>query len=233
QAGGSTDASFLQAIVVGLTNLIFTFVAIAFIDKWGRKPLLIIGTSSMALALIMATLAFNNATYTINEETLNKVENDEIKTVLSELNGTSFYSQKEFFAQVEPMLSQKQFIEFKQSGIKSFININAVLVLIAILMYVAAFAISLGPVMWTMLSEIFPGNVKGLAISIVGFFNSLVSYSVTQFFPWELSNLGPTLTFAIYAGLAILSIAFVSRYIIETKGKTLEEVQEVLIKSQK
>jgi hypothetical protein len=45
--------------------------------------------------------------------------------------------------------------------------------------------------------------------------------------------LGPTLTFAIYAGLAILSIAFVSRYIIETKGKTLEEVQEVLIKSQK
>jgi hypothetical protein len=70
-----------------------------------------------------------------------------------------------------------------------------------------------------------------LAISIVGFFNSLVSYSVTQFFPWELSNLGPTLTFAIYAGLAILSIAFVSRYIIETKGKTLEEVQEVLIKN--
>jgi len=231
QAGGSTDASFLQAIVVGLTNLIFTFVAIAFIDKWGRKPLLLIGTSAMAIALSMATLAFNNATYTLNDETLNKIENSETKTVLSTLNGSTFHSQKEFFSEVEPLLSAKQFQEFKQSGIKNFININAVLVLIAILLYVAAFAISLGPVMWTMLSEIFPSNVKGLAISIVGFFNSLVSYSVTQFFPWELSNLGPTITFAIYAGLAILSIAFVSRYIIETKGKTLEEVQEVLIKN--
>jgi MFS family permease len=105
------------------------------------------------------------------------------------------------------------------------------MVLIAILLYVAAFAISLGPVMWTMLSEIFPGNVKGIAISIVGFFNSLVSYTVTQFFPWELTNLGPTVTFAIYAGMAVLSVLFVYKYVIETKGKTLEEVEELLIKS--
>ena len=94
----------------------------------------------------------------------------------------------------------------------------------------AAFAISLGPVMWTMLSEIFPNNVKGIAISIVGFFNSLISYSVTQLFPWELSNLGPTLTFAIYTILAILSLLFVMKYVKETKGKTLEELEYLLIK---
>lgn len=230
QAGGSTDASFLQAIVVGLTNLIFTFVAIWFIDKLGRKPLLIIGTSAMAIALSMATLAFNNATYEFNNETIYQVENMEIKDALNQLNGEIFSSQKEVFAEVEPLLTEAQFTEFKQNDIKSFININAVLVLVAILLYVAAFAISLGPVMWTMLSEIFPSNVKGIAISIVGFFNSLVSYSVTQFFPWELTNLGPTITFAIYAGLAVLSVAFVARYVIETKGKSLEEVQESLIK---
>jgi hypothetical protein len=57
-----------------------------------------------------------------------------------------------------------------------------------------------------------------------------VSYSVTQFFPWELTNLGPTLTFGIYAGMAILSLLFVMKYIIETKGKTLEEVEELLIR---
>ena len=230
QAGGSTDASFLQAIVVGLTNLIFTLVAIWLIDKLGRKPLLIIGTSTMAIALSLATLAFNNATYDFNNETIYKVENIEMKAALSILNGEIFTSQKEVFSKVEPLLTESQFTEFKQNDIKNFININAVLVLVAILSYVAAFAISLGPVMWTMLSEIFPSNVKGIAISIVGFFNSLVSYTVTQFFPWELSNLGPTITFAIYAGMAALSVAFVAKYVIETKGKTLEEVQELLIK---
>jgi len=59
----------------------------------------------------------------------------------------------------------------------------------------------------------------------------LVSYTVTQFFPWELTNLGPTVTFAIYAGMAVLSVLFVYKYVIETKGKTLEEVEELLIKS--
>lgn len=230
QAGGSTDASFLQAIVVGLTNLVFTFVAIWFIDKLGRKPLLIIGTSAMAIALTMATLAFNNATYSFNETSIAKIGNGDIKSSLSTLNGSTFTSQNELFAGVAPLLSETQLLEFKQNEVKNFISINANLVLIAILLYVAAFAISLGPVMWTMLSEIFPGNVKGIAISVVGFFNSLVSYTVTQFFPWELTNLGPTGTFAIYAGMAILSVLFVYKYVIETKGKTLEEVEELLIR---
>ena len=230
QAGGTTDASFLQAIVVGLTNLIFTFVAIYLIDKLGRKPLLLIGTTSMAIALTMATIAFNNATYKFNEESISKLGNEEIKTSLISLTGTTFTSQKEVFASVQPLLSESQFTYFQQNEIKNFISIDATLVLIAILLYVAAFAISLGPVMWTMLSEIFPSNVKGIAISIVGFFNSLVSYTVTQFFPWELTNLGPTVTFAIYAVLATISILFVHKYVFETKGKTLEEVQELLIK---
>ena len=230
QAGGSTDASFLQAIVVGLTNLIFTLVAIYLIDRLGRKPLLIIGTSAMAIALSMATISFNNATYVFNDVTIEKIGDSEIKTALNDLNGTTFNSQNELFTAVESKLTETQFTTFKQNEVKNFISINANLVLIAILLYVAAFAISLGPVMWTMLSEIFPGNVKGIAISIVGFFNSLVSYTVTQFFPWELTNLGPTITFAIYAVMAILSVLFVYKYVVETKGKTLEEVQELLIR---
>ncbi len=228
QAGGSTDSSFLQAIVVGLTNLVFTLVAIRLIDKLGRKPLLIIGTAAMTIALSMATLAFNNATYDINATTLAKIENQEMKTGLTALEGESYNSQKEMFAAVSPLLSEKQLFSFKRNEIKNFISINATMVLIAILLYVAAFAISLGPVMWTLLSEIFPGNIKGIAISVVGFFNSLVSYTVTQFFPWELTNLGPTMTFAIYAVMAVLSLLFVKKYVIETKGKSLEEVEELL-----
>ncbi len=156
QAGGSTDSSFLQAIVVGLTNLVFTLVAIRLIDKLGRKPLLIIGTAAMTIALSMATLAFNNATYDVNATTLAKIENKEMKTALTGLEGESFNSQKEMFTAVGPLLNEEQLFSFKRNEIKNFISINATLVLIAILLYVAAFAISLGPVMWTLLSEIFP-----------------------------------------------------------------------------
>jgi MFS family permease len=134
------------------------------------------------------------------------------------------------FAAAATVLSDDQLYSFQRNEVKNFININATLVLVAILLYVAAFAISLGPVMWTLLSEIFPGNIKGIAISVVGFFNSLVSYSVTQLFPWELTNLGPTWTFAIYAILAGLSLLFVTKFVIETKGKSLEEVEELLIR---
>ena len=230
QAGGSTDSSFLQAIVVGLTNLVFTLVAIWLIDKLGRKPLLLIGTTFMTIALAMATWAFNAATYDFNEDSLAKVSNEESRVLLQDLQGRSFDSQTALFTEIEPMLSSDQFLDFKRNQITNFIQINASLVLIAILLYVASFAISLGPVMWTLFSEVFPANIKGIAISAVGFFNSLISFSVTQVFPWELSNLGPTITFALYALLSLLAVIFVKRYVIETKGKTLEEVQQVLIR---
>lgn len=229
QAGGSTDASFLQAIVVGLINLVFTFIAIVLIDRLGRKPLLIIGTATMTVALSLATIAFNNAEYNIDNANISKIENIEMQTALSTLVNKSFSNQKDLFTAVSPLLDQEQLKTFKQNDIKNFISINSNLVLIAILLYVAAFAISLGPVMWALLSEIFPGNIKGIAISVVGFFNSLVSYTVTQFFPWELTNLGPTITFAIYAAMALISLLFVMKYVVETKGKSLEEIEELLI----
>ncbi|MBT8285253.1 MAG: sugar porter family MFS transporter, partial [Flavobacteriaceae bacterium] len=231
QAGGSTDSSFLQAIVVGLTNLVFTLVAIWLIDRLGRKPLLLIGTTCMTIALLMATYAFNSATYDFNETTLEKVNDQDVKMALAELNGNSYDGQAVLFEAVQERLNEAQFLVFKRNEITNFIQINATLVLIAILLYVASFAISLGPVMWTLISEIFPSKIKGIAISVVGFFNSLVSFSVTQVFPWELSNLGPTLTFAIYALLSFCAILFVYKFVIETKGRTLEEVEELLIRN--
>ena len=230
QAGGSTDSSFLQAIVVGLTNLVFTLVAMWLIDRLGRKPLLLIGTTFMTIALLMAAYAFNKATYDFNGDTLSKVNNKELRIALNDLEGKSFSGQAALFEAVETKLNSDQFLDFKRNQITNFIQINATLVLIAILLYVASFAISLGPVMWTLLSEIFPSKIKGIAISVVGFFNSLVSFSVTQVFPWELSNLGPAITFAIYALLSFCAMLFVYKFVIETKGKTLEEVEELLIR---
>ena len=231
QAGGTTDASFLQAIVVGLTNLIFTLVAIWLIDKLGRKPLLIIGTLAMTIALSMASFAFYKSSYQVSKNAIDNIDDLAIQTSIKTLDGKTFSSSKTFLAEVKPLLTNGMFDTFKNSYMKEFITINANMVLVAILLYVAAFAISLGPVMWTMLSEIFPTNLKGIAISIVGFFNSLVSFAVTQVFPWELNNIGPTATFAIYAILSFLAVLFVLKFVVETKGKSLEEVQKVLLKS--
>ena len=96
--------------------------------------------------------------------------------------------------------------------------------------YIAAFAISLGPGMWAMFSEIFPMRLRGIAISIVGFFNSPVPFSVQQLFPRGMETLGPGgvfLIFGIFAALAFLFSLFV---VPETKGRSLEELEAELIR---
>jgi SP family arabinose:H+ symporter-like MFS transporter len=105
---------------------------------------------------------------------------------------------------------------------------HANLVLIAIITYVASFAISLGPVMWVLLSEIFPNEERASAISIVGFWNSLVSASVTLLFPTELAAWGPAGTFLAYGLLAAAGLVFIMMLAPETKGKTLEELERML-----
>jgi len=105
---------------------------------------------------------------------------------------------------------------------------NAKLVLCAIIAYVACFAISLGPVMWVLLSEIFPNEQRAAAISVVGFWNSLVSASVTMIFPWELARFGPDGTFLGYGLLAVAGVLFLAIYAPETKGRTLEQLEALL-----
>jgi sugar porter (SP) family MFS transporter len=105
---------------------------------------------------------------------------------------------------------------------------HANLVLIAIITYVASFAISLGPVMWVLLSEIFPNEERASAISIVGFWNSLVSASITLLFPTELAAWGPAGTFLAYGLLGAAGLVFIMMLAPETKGKTLEELEGIL-----
>ena len=112
-------------------------------------------------------------------------------------------------------------------GVDSHVS-HANVVLIAIIAYVASFAISLGPVMWVMLSEIFPNEERAAAISVVGFWNSLVSASVTLIFPAELAAWGPAGTFLGYGLLAAAGLLFVVMLAPETKGKTLEELAGIL-----
>ncbi len=105
---------------------------------------------------------------------------------------------------------------------------NSRLILFAILGFVASFAVSLGPVVWVLLSEIFPLRVRGLAISAVTFFNNVVSFAVQFAFPWQLLHWGPAATLLVFAMWAIVALILLSRMLRETRGKSLEALEAEL-----
>jgi MFS transporter, SP family, arabinose:H+ symporter len=109
-------------------------------------------------------------------------------------------------------------------------QVDSSLVLIGVLGFVASFAVSLGPVMWVLLSEIFPNRVRGIAISFVGLVNSGVSFSVQLLFPWELQNLGNSTPWVIYGVFALLGLLFIARLVPETRGRSLEELEASLVR---
>ena len=117
---------------------------------------------------------------------------------------------------------------YQSEIITAAIEMNSMLILLSILAFVASLAVSVGPAMWVLFSELFPNRIRGLAISFVGLINSAVSWAVQQFFPWELANLGNALTFLLYGIFALLGLAFVITRVPETKGKSLEELESFL-----
>jgi MFS transporter, SP family, arabinose:H+ symporter len=172
QAGGGLASAFRQAAIVGAVNFAMTLVAMRWIDRLGRKPLLIVGTSGMAAALLAIGWAFRGG-----------------------------------------------------AGGAGAAVAHPAMVLIAIVAFVACFAISLGPVTWVMVAELFPNEQRALAISIVGFWNSLVSATVTLVFPWEIAHWGASGTFLWYGLLSVAALVFVLLLGPETRGKSLEEIE--------
>lgn len=96
--------------------------------------------------------------------------------------------------------------------------------------FVACFALSLGPGMWVLLSEIFPNRVRALAISFVGLVNSSVCFAAQLVFPWQMEHLGGARTFLIYALFAVLGLALLARILPETRGRSLEELEDTLVR---
>ena len=178
QSGIGTDAAFMQAVLVGIVNVVATVVAILLIDKLGRRPLMIAGLVIIASSMLLLAYSFSSASYGPGGE---------------------------------------------------LIDMNATMVLIGILSFVAGFGISLGPVMWVLFSELFPNRLRGIAISFCGLINSSVSFIVQLVFPWELENFGPATTFLVYGSFAIVGLIFVLRIVPETKGRSLEQLEAELV----
>jgi sugar porter (SP) family MFS transporter len=230
QTGIGTDASFVQAIIVGITNLAFTILAILFVDRFGRKPLLAIGVSGVVLCMFLLAYSFNTATYELSADAVASLSSNESLTGIQQLIGQSFSNDLDFKNALIQVLGEKLASEHQGDIIAQAITINPWLVLIGIIGFVASFAVSLGPVMWILFSELFPNRLRGLAISFAGFINSGISFSVQLLFPWELANIGNAGTFLIYGIFGLIGLLFILKYLPETKGKSLEELEKILIK---
>jgi sugar porter (SP) family MFS transporter len=230
QSGIGTDASFIQAILVGLINVVFTIVAMSLIDKLGRKPLLVIGVSGIALSMFVLAFSFNAATYTLTDASVDKLPTEIADGQLNSLKNRTFETDTEFKNAVAATIGTSVANKYESELITASIKMNSTLILFCILGFVASFAISLGPVMWVLFSELFPNRIRGVAISFVGFINSAVSFLVQLVFPWELSRLGTTLTFLIFGLFAFFGLILIIKLLPETKGKSLEQLEAILVK---
>jgi MFS family permease len=230
QSGIGTDAAFIQAILVGLTNVVFTIVAMVLIDKLGRKPLLIIGISFITISMFLLAYGFNTARYQLTDASVSKLPTEINKVQLAPIMNKSYKSDTEFKNVVKTTMGEEIEKKYESEFISASITMNPTLILIGILGFVAAFAISLGPVMWVLFSELFPNAIRGTAISFVGFINSAISFLVQLVFPWELATLGSSGTFLLYGIFALIGLAFIWKLLPETKGRSLEELEAILVK---
>ena len=168
-----TEATLLA---VGLVNVLATFIAVAWVDKFGRKPLLMIGLVGMTAALVSIGGAF---------------------AFLDEHPDTA--------------------------GGTSIVGI---VTLIAMVVYIASFAFSLGPVVWTMINEIFPNRIRGKAVAFCTAVNWGSAFIVSATFLSLIDAIGAAATFFVFAVAAVAAFFWIRSKVPETKGKSLEQIQE-------
>lgn len=229
QTGIGTDAAFASGILLSLTTVLFTFVAIFLIDKMGRRPLMLIGMAGIATSMLLCGYGFQTATYKLTPEALSGLE-IQVQSKLEPFINKEYNNDIEFKRDVKKALGSKTYTDNEGALLEAAAAMNATLVLIGILGFIACFAFSLGPVMWVMLSELFPNRHRGLAIGFVGFLNGFSSWLITQIFPWELDTLGNATTFYIYGFIAFAGFFLLFKTLPETKGKSLEQLEKELIR---
>ena len=168
-AGYDVDGLFIDIVITGIANVVFTFVALYTIEKWGRRTLILIGAGG--LGLIYLTL------------------------------GTCY-----------------------------FFEVKGVMMVVLVVAAISTYAMTLGPVTWTLLAEIFPHRVRGVAMATCTFALWVGCCTLTFSFPSMNAALGSSGTFWIYSGICICAFVFLFRNCPETKGKSLEALEKELIK---
>jgi SP family xylose:H+ symportor-like MFS transporter len=162
---GAEGGGMLQTVIMGIVNIVFTVIAIVTVDKFGRKPLLIIGSVGMAAGAFAVALCDNFA-----------------------IKG------------IAPVLS--------------------------IIVYAAFFMMSWGPICWVLIAEIFPNTIRGKAVAIAVAFQWIFNYIVSSTFP-PLYDFSPMIAYGLYGAVCVFAAVFVWKWVPETKGKTLEDMNKL------
>jgi len=163
-AGYGVNEILFNIVVTGSINLVFTLAALSFVDRLGRRSLMLAGCGGVALFHFLLGLSYH----------------------------------------------------FGLKGLP---------VLLCTLATIACFAMTLGPVTWVLLSEIFPNRIRGSAVSISVSALWIACFALTFTFPALNAALGPAGTFWLYSGICVIGFLFVFRRVPETKGKTLEQIE--------
>jgi MFS family permease len=176
--GFSADQSAVYTVITSVINVATTLIAIALIDKIGRKPLLLIGSSGMAVTLITMSIIFANATLV--------------------------------------------------DGKPSLPGASGVIALVAANLFVVSFGMSWGPVVWVLLGEMFPNRIRAAALGLAAAGQWAANWLITVTFPGLREHLG--LAYGFYGLCAVLSGLFVWRWVMETKGVSLEDMHGSIVR---
>ena len=172
--GFGNSAAILANAGIGVINVTMTLVAIRFIDRVGRKPLLLLGAAGMALSLAILGLT---------------------SLLLPEPSGVSLVG---------------------------------IITLVCLALFIAAFAVSWGPIVWVMLGEIFPLKVRGSAMAVATVLLWGANFVVSLSFPVLLEALGIGWLFLGYSLIGLAALFFVRSFVTETKGRSLEKIESDL-----
>jgi MFS family permease len=183
-AGFATEASrtTVTTWAIGGVNVLSTLIAVAFIDRLGRRKLLLAGLIGMAVSLLVVGAAF------------------------------------EFIAAPETAQSTTQAVGPSEAGL---------LTLVGLVAFIISFAFSLGPVVWTVINEIFPGRIRGRGVAVCTAVNWASAFLVSQFFLSLVGAIGSSATFWLFAAFSVVGCVWVYIYVPETKGQSLEQIQQI------
>lgn len=230
QIGMSVEDTFLQTITLGAVAVVFTLVAIVFVEKWGRRILTIAGLALIVVAHASTWYGFNSASYTLDAAALIEIQQQQVETEgLKPLLGKVYSSDVGLKRDLAEVYTKKELPLVSGPIINSTININPGFVLFGIFAFLAAFNMSIGPIMWVIFSEVFPNRVRSVALPFAALVQSFSSYLIQQFFPWQLENMGAAATFLNYGILAFIGMIFMLLFLPETKGKSIEEIEAQLV----
>lgn len=226
QAGAGTKAAFLSSVGIGVLAVISTGVAIAIIDKVGRRPLLIYGLSAGALCMLLASWSLAQASYVLEADDLVTFAGSMPVENLQALVGVEYSSDVAFKNALVEAMGFDGARKYEGALIKEAVQgLNAGVVIACILGFVAAFNLSIGPIMWVLFSEIFPTRVSGVAISICAMVTSGVSAIAANVFPALLAISGAPALFMIFGIAIITGLVLIYFFVPETKGKTIEQIE--------